>query len=64
LPFACSDGRIAAMARFRLLSWLALALTVGLLLVALPACGGDDNGEPGETETTETTAPTETTEDR
>ena len=50
------------MARFRLLSWLALALTVGVLLVALPACGGDDNGEPGQTGTTETTE-TETTED-
>jgi len=48
------------MARLRLLSWLALALTVGLLLVSLPACGGDDNGEPGQTGTTETT---ETTED-
>jgi hypothetical protein len=60
LPFAGSDGRIAAMAGFRLLSWLALAVTVGLLLVALPACGGDDDGEPGQTETTETT---ETTED-
>jgi hypothetical protein len=50
---------MAAMARLRLLSWLALALTVGLLLVVLPACGGDDNGEPGQTETTET----ETTEE-
>jgi hypothetical protein len=55
------------MARLRVLSWLAVAITVGLLLVWLPACGSDDGGEPGgQTETTETTethtTETETTE--
>jgi hypothetical protein len=50
------------MARYRLLSWLALALTVGMILFALPACGGDDDEGPGQTGTTETTE-TKTTED-
>jgi hypothetical protein len=51
----------------RLLIGLAPALIVAVLLFALPACGGDDDGDAPrgtQTETTETeTTETETTED-
>jgi hypothetical protein len=46
------------MARFRLLSRLALVLIVGVLLLALPACGDDDDGN-GPADTTPTTETTE-----
>jgi hypothetical protein len=47
---------MAPMVRLRLLSRLALVLTVGVLLISLPACGGDDDdGGNGPAETTETT---------